>query len=219
LTPNGEAVLGHARRMLAINDQIMNLAGATAAERAIRLGLSGDFVGAGLWRTLAAFRRLRPEARFQVKTGASEQLVNEIGEGGLDVVFAMSIVDPVRHARLHWSDEMVWARAPQMRIEPGAPVPLVSRGETCPMRRHAIAARERAGAAHHVVFAGGGLASLVAAVGAAVGVMALPRRLLEADDLVIWDDGPPLPDVICNMCLRRDADEHMERLAQALADA
>ena len=44
LTPLGDGVLESARRLLAINDQILGIAAAPAAET-IRVGAPGDFVG------------------------------------------------------------------------------------------------------------------------------------------------------------------------------
>src|SRR5262245_8601884 len=56
-TPMGESVLGSARRLLAINDHILNLAAVTPGEpHIIRVGMPGNFVGDTLWRTLAKSR-------------------------------------------------------------------------------------------------------------------------------------------------------------------
>jgi DNA-binding transcriptional LysR family regulator len=45
LTPQGEAVIGYARRMLAINDQMLNIAEPKPDVRRIRIGLPGDLSG------------------------------------------------------------------------------------------------------------------------------------------------------------------------------
>jgi hypothetical protein len=51
--------------------------------------------------------------------------------------------------------------------------------------------------------------------------MALPRCVSQGADLAIWDDAPlpPLPKIVCNVCVRSGADDVVDQFAQALADA
>src|SRR5215831_5665631 len=57
LTLMGESVLGSARRLLAINDQILNLTAVPPAEpHIIRVGLPGNFVDDTFWRSVAKSR-------------------------------------------------------------------------------------------------------------------------------------------------------------------
>jgi DNA-binding transcriptional LysR family regulator len=222
LTPVGEIVLAHARRMLAINDQILNLAGPPAAQsQTIRVGMPGDFVGETLWRTLARSRESRPGIRFHVKSSPSDILVRDVRQGDLDVAVTVSGTDPHDDARFHWTEDMVWVRAPQTRIDPSAPVPLVSHGDKCLAHRQVADALERAGLAYNLPFTETSLTSLMSAVGAGLGVMALPRCVSQAADLAVWVDAPlpPLPAIVCNVSVRAGADDAVDQFAQALADA
>jgi DNA-binding transcriptional LysR family regulator len=222
LTPTGEIVLDHARRMLAINDQILNLTGQPVVEAlTIRVGMPGEFVGEVLWRTLARSRESRPDVRFHVTSGPSDILVRDVRQGELDVAVTVSGADPHDDARFHWSEDMVWVRAPLTRIDPGAPVSLVSHGDKCLAHRHVVGALERAGVAYDLPFTETSLTSLMSAVGAGLGVMALPRCVSGAGDLAVWVDAPlpPLPAIVCNVSVRADADDAVDQFAQALANA
>ena len=222
LTPMGESVLGSARKLLAINDHILNLAAVPPAEpHIIRVGVPGNFVGETFWRTVATSRESRPDLRFHIKSGTSETLVRELRQGELDVAIVMSGSDPLEDARFHWTDEMVWVRAPLTRIDPDGPVPLVGHGEKCVTHRQATDALERAGRAYSLSFTETSVSSLAPAVNAGLGVMALPRCIAQGADLTVWDDAPlpPLPTIVCNVCVRAAADEAVEQFAQALADA
>jgi DNA-binding transcriptional LysR family regulator len=222
LTPAGETVLDHARRMLAINDQILNLTGLPAAvAQTIRVGVPGDFVGETLWRTLARSRERWPDIRFHVKSSPSDVLVRDVRQAELDLAVAVSSGEPYDDARAHWIEEMVWVRAPLTRIEPGAPVPLVSHGDKCLAHRQVADTLDRAGLAYKMPFTETSLTSLMAAVGAGLGVMALPRCVSRAADLAVWDDAPlpPLPAIVCNVCVRAGATDVIEAFAQSLADA
>jgi DNA-binding transcriptional LysR family regulator len=220
LTQVGETVLGYARRLLAINDQILNFAGPATAAYAVRVGLPGDFVGEALWRTLARFRESQPDIQFHVQSGPCESLVRDMRQGELDIALTVSGAAPHDDARFHWAEDLVWVRAPQTMIDPGAPVPFVSRGEKCLAHRQAADALEQAGLAYRLPFTETGLTSLTSAVGAGLGVMALPRCVSGGADLAIWDDTPlpPLPKIVCNVCVRSDASDVVDRFAEALAD-
>src|SRR5262249_31667272 len=176
LTPMGESVLNSARRMLAINDEILNLAAVPPAEpHTIRVGVPGNFVGDTFWRTVAKSRESRPDIRFHVTSGTSEALLREVRQGELDVAVVMSGPDPITDARLYWTEHMVWVRAPHTRIDPTVPLPLVSRGEKCLTPRQVTEALERAGRAYSLSVTETSVSSLAAAVTAGLGVMALPR--------------------------------------------
>jgi len=222
LTQLGENVLAYARRLLSINDQILSFTNPLAAvPYAIRVGMPGDFVGAALWRTLRLFRERRPEIRFHVKSGTSESLARDTRQGELDVALTVSGAAPQDDAKFHWSEDMVWMRAPRTEIDPRAPVPLVSHGEKCVVHRQVADALERAGRAFDLPFTETSVTSLTSAVDAGLGVMALPRCVSQGAGLAIWDDAPlpPLPKIVCNVCVRSGAGDVVDQFALALADA
>ncbi len=221
LTPMGEGALAYARRLLAINDRILDLVGATlAAAQTIHIGMPGDLIGDALWRTLAWSRSVRPDVRFDVRSGPSESLMRDLRQGELDLAVAISGSEPHREARFHWSEELVWVRAPQTSLAPDAPVPLVGHGDKWVMHRVAVDALERAGRAFTLPFAENGVVGLAAAVAAGLGVMALPRCMAQSTGVTVWNDAPlpRLPAVVCNVCVGAGADEMVEQVARTLAD-
>src|SRR5262249_46332082 len=82
LTGAGGTVLAHAGRLLAINDQILNLAAPSAGlGQTIRVGLPGEFVGEPLWAVLARSRTGRPDVRFHIKSSPSDVLIRDLRQG------------------------------------------------------------------------------------------------------------------------------------------
>jgi DNA-binding transcriptional LysR family regulator len=107
LTPHGETVVSYARRLLSINDQIVELGGPSQqSELIIRVGAPGDFVASMLSRTLARFREQWPGVRFSVRMGTYEPLIRDLRQGDLDLVVCLSATPPI-DARHHWPEEMV----------------------------------------------------------------------------------------------------------------
>jgi DNA-binding transcriptional LysR family regulator len=72
LTPQGELVVSHARRLLSLNDQIIHIGGAgPRPELVIRVGMPSDLIASRLPNALARFRERWPDVRFIVRTGHS----------------------------------------------------------------------------------------------------------------------------------------------------
>src|SRR5262245_24325752 len=66
LTSAGELVVNYARRLLSINDQILDFATPRPASHTLRIGATGDFTAAHISHGLACFRARHPHLRFLV---------------------------------------------------------------------------------------------------------------------------------------------------------
>ena len=68
LTPSGELLINYARRMLSLNDQIVEMAVPRLGSQALRVGVPGDFAALFLPPILANFRTRNPDIRFIVRS-------------------------------------------------------------------------------------------------------------------------------------------------------
>ena len=68
LTREGKAVLTYARRLLSINDQILQVAVQEPSSRTLRVGVSGDYISTFLPR---AFARLERHSVYRAFTSAA----------------------------------------------------------------------------------------------------------------------------------------------------
>jgi DNA-binding transcriptional LysR family regulator len=222
LTSAGELVVNYARRLLSINDQILDIAGPRPPEKMVRIGITGDFTAAGIALGLACLRVRRPDLRFGIYTNTIDVLLRELREGETDLVTWVSATGPSLETRHAWVEPLVWVRAPATWIDPMGPVPLVSYGEECLFTRSAMAVLSEAGRPCELAFRGPSLASLGAAVASGFGVMALPRSRADLPGVTVWPDAPlpKLPDVYCGIYVRPGADAHdREMVADTIAEA
>ncbi|MGE3148657.1 MAG: LysR family transcriptional regulator, partial [Pseudorhodoplanes sp.] len=114
LTSAGEVVVGYARQLLSINDQILDLSSPVALAHPVRIGMTGDFVAAALASCLPRIRKAHPELSFRFQSGGIDPLLRALREAELDLVVGLLSPDSVPEARYRWSDEMVWlSRAAQ----------------------------------------------------------------------------------------------------------
>lgn len=220
LTATGDAVLSQARRLLTINDKIVDLAGPQDRRSILRFGVPGDLAGPPLWRTMAQFQHRHPDVPFHVECGGSALLFRELEQGDLDLVIGISDDEPHQSAYHHWVEELVWLRGNTINLDPSAPVPLVTRGPECIFHRRSVAELERAGRKYDVVCTVDGVNALSAIVAAGLGVTALARNLAQQTELVVRDDAalPKLSKLVFNVCLREERTSHLlEELADVLA--
>jgi DNA-binding transcriptional LysR family regulator len=220
LTAKGELVLSAARRMLALNDNILQIATPNAAAQEVRVGVPGDCMGADLERLLATSRAEWPYLRFSVVGGGQRRLLQGLKDNEFDIVVALMVEEPGEAARHCWTEKLVWVRGKSTALDPEAPVPLVSYKDICVCHRVAASTLNKAGRASELKFRATSAQALDSAVAAGVGVMVVPRRRAPAR-LEVWDDGPlpPLPEVFCGVFLRDGAEwDIVEQFADRIAE-
>ena len=220
LTPMGEMVVNHARRLLSINDHILGLATPQPPSQTIRIGVPGDFVSPHLPWTLAEFKTRWPDVRFTVRNGISEMLRDELRQGQLDLVIGLSATASIE-ARQQWPEESVWVRGPRIPFLQGERIPLVSFGDDCVFHRIAVEALQKEGRMHDTVYVSSSTTGLAAAVSAGLGVMALARSRTGVPGLTVWEDAPlpKLPNVSCGIYIRDGGDRAaLEQLADSIAE-
>ena len=119
LTRQGEAVVAHARRLLALNDQILTVTEPKDQSRRIRIGLPGDLSGqspAPLGVAGLDMSPLTPEAKEQL----NQDLNASITDASLLAVVKSRLDDILRNAPPGWEDEARWTGLASTAKEPSA---------------------------------------------------------------------------------------------------
>jgi DNA-binding transcriptional LysR family regulator len=221
LTPTGEMIVNHARRLLTINDHILGLSTPQPPSQVIRIGVPGDFVSPHLPWTLAEFKTRWPEVRLAVRTAGSRILQQELRQGELDLAISLSEM-PSLDARQQWNEQAVWVRGPRLPFQDNDRIPLVSFGEECIFHRIAVEAIHKCGRSHDTVYISSSTTGIAAAISAGLGVMAIARSRTGVPGLTIWEDAPlpKLPDISCGIYIGDGGDRAaLEQLADAIAES
>jgi DNA-binding transcriptional LysR family regulator len=219
LTAVGEHVIDSARRLLSVNDHIVQIATPRTTAQLIRVGIPGDCMGAELSGMLAVSRAHWPNLRFAIQGGGPRRLLQFLKQDEIDLVLSLVGEEPEDTARHYWTEELAWVGAKATRLDPGLPVPVVSYRDGCICHRVAKTALDKVGRGAELVFSASNAEALRSAVVAGFGVMVTPRARVPAE-LEILDDGalPPLPPVFCGIFVREGADnETLDLLAEHLA--
>jgi DNA-binding transcriptional LysR family regulator len=219
LTANGEMMVNYARRILALNDQMLDATTRGGAAARLRVGIAVDYFEDVVLDVLAAFRAQHPELRMQIVAAPSAPVLRDLRRGEYDLVVAASESEEPENERRRWLEPSAWGAASASIAEGDGPVPLLVVGESSLSRRLSVAALEQAGVAYEIVYVGGSFAGLSQAARAGLGVACWARRLLREAGLAIIENSRRLPKVpaVCGGVYVRDGAPFAE--LDALADA
>ncbi|QPC93922.1 LysR substrate-binding domain-containing protein [Mesorhizobium sp. INR15] len=165
LTPTGEDLVGHARRILSVHSEAwLALKGARADGR-VAIGTTQDFADSGLPDLLRAFAASHPRVRIELRVGRSLELAQALQTGLLDLTIAMRqfpTSDEVGVLR----EPMVWLCSQKGLASRQDDVPLALLDPPCGFREAAIATLDAAGRRYRIAAGSASLAGLRTAVDA-----------------------------------------------------
>lgn len=191
LTPDGDALVGFARRVMDANGRMEGFFSGVALRGSIRLGTSEDFTLSALPEALGRFAAQHQSVDFQLTVGLSGVLYQAYDAGELDVIFVKRRRGDGR-GRVAWRERLAWVARPGYVLEPSLPLPLVLYPPPSITRGLAIAALEESGRSWRVACTSGSLSGLRAAAEAGLGVAPHSGRLVPPG-LAILPDGDGLP--------------------------
>jgi DNA-binding transcriptional LysR family regulator len=222
LTPHGEMVVSKARRFFSIHDSMLHMIRGHEAGEPIRLGVPSYYAGRRVPATLIRFRQHRPDIKYRVTKGPVDEMLRNLEAGELDIALAIIPQESNHLARHIWAEELVWVHSDATKVDPEAPVPLVSYGDESACHRAATDTLDQAGLAYRCVLTSSDISILRAGVEAGFGVMALPRKRAIRNQLMIWDNSslPELPQVYVAILVRGSGGNRnaIEELADYLND-
>ncbi|MGW6308331.1 LysR substrate-binding domain-containing protein [Streptomyces niveus] len=177
LTEDGEAMLGFARTILAAHERAAAYFSGTRLRGRLRFGASEDFVLTRLPEILESFRTDHPEVDLELTVELSGTLHERLAAGELDLVLAKRRGGDT-HGELVWRSSLAWIGAPQLRIDPERPVPLILFPAPGITRARALEVLEADGRPWRIACTSASLSGLIAAARAGLGVMAHSRGLI-----------------------------------------
>lgn len=191
LTAEGETFLVYARRLLALNDEIVAKVSEPHVSGVVRLGAPEDFATHRLPDVLARFAQSHPGISLEVTCELTLNLLDGFRAGAYDLVLVKreprSIVDGVRV----WREPLVWVTGARDLPPDDMPLQLVVSPDPCVYRKRATTALDRARRTWHIAYTCASLAGSQAAVRAGLGVTVLPRDMVPPGLRVITGEALP----------------------------
>jgi DNA-binding transcriptional LysR family regulator len=215
LTPEGERLLPHARRILKAQAEALQAFDDGGEAGLVRLGVPDDYAGF-LPEVLGRFACCRPLVEITVECQPSENLIDLVQANALDLAIITHL--PSRERPIPYilrREPLVWLASDRHNVHEQSPVPLAAFGTDCRWRQIAVEGLAKAGRDYRIAFSSWNSAAVVAAIEAGLGVSVLPTFLVRPGIRVLSavEGFPPLPD--CEIAVIRAPDSN-NRLVDAL---
>ncbi|MFI6070615.1 LysR family transcriptional regulator [Actinoplanes sp. NPDC051343] len=193
LTPDGEAMIGFARSILAAHEQATAYFSGSRPRGRLRIGMSDDLALTRLPQILRDFRADYPLVDFDLTVDQSGTLNQRLEENKLDVFIGKRARGEER-GRLVKRERLVWVGTPATKLDLTKPLPLVVYPAPSISRTEMHRALNRAGMPYRSACVCRGVNGLIAAVAAGVGVSALATSLVP-EQLTPLGPSHKLPDL------------------------
>ena len=194
LTPDGEAMLGYARRLLKLHDEALAVLARPDLSGLVRLGTPDDYVGRFLPDILVRFARAFPRVQVEVHCEPSVNLRRLLAEDRLDLAL-ITCTPGAETGEVLRREPTVWATAERHLAHEDEPLPLALFQAGCPFRDWALAGLSGLGRPYRIAYTSASISGVLAAVTAGLAVTVLGRSGLPAGvrPLGAAEGFPPLP--------------------------
>jgi DNA-binding transcriptional LysR family regulator len=183
LTENGEVVLSYARRILALNDELLDTTQRAGISGVIRVGGPQDFASV-LPEVLSHFAALYPHMQIELLIEGNASLLEAVQSARIDLA-AIIGGDGTGAGEIIGHLEIGWIASASFDPREKQPLPLAVLGPKCAFRRCAIQRLEAAGIAYRIAASSPSLDGLWAALRGGLGVTA--RTALNLPDGLAFD--------------------------------
>jgi DNA-binding transcriptional LysR family regulator len=163
LTPHGQYLLGRAREILALNDEVMATFRTPQIAGTVRLGTPDDYAFGYLPPVLKRFADTHPAVQVDVLCEPSNELLDRLHRGELDLTLLSEGTEPRSLPAVPlWRGPLVWVTSTRYaphRLDPlplalASPDPLSER-RGCDWGCAAVQALERAGRRYRIAYTSG----------------------------------------------------------------
>jgi DNA-binding transcriptional LysR family regulator len=191
LTPEGQVLLGYARRILKLHSEVFNTLREPHMVGLVRIGTPDDYVMRFLPGILKRFSKAYPLIQIELHCESSTVLMQR-----RDLALTVISREPGKEiGELLRTERMVWAAAPCFCVEEHDAVPLAVSGADCVYTQWTQAALDATGRDYRLAYHSTNVAAILAVVTAGLAAMICMESLVTEDLRVLGSDEgfPALP--------------------------
>jgi DNA-binding transcriptional LysR family regulator len=194
LTPDGEALLGYARRILKLADEALLRFRAPEIRGTIRLGAPDDYAGQFLPDILARFAASHPNVEVDVVCQSSYDLGGYLQDNAIDVALVTAGHGQISGGTTVHREELAWIGLKHGCAHEKDPIPLAVSHLGCCWRRQALDSLDRAGIAHRIAYTSKHYVGQLAAVMAGLAIAPFPKSSATGDLKILGEESglPPI---------------------------
>ncbi|MEM8591067.1 MAG: LysR substrate-binding domain-containing protein [Pseudomonadota bacterium] len=220
LTDDGERVLAHARRMLALDQEFRAEFDPRALRGEVRLGIPDDVAERYLPDMLRRFCCTYPGVQVNAMVANTRPMLDMIAERRLDIAIITRLPSQAaeRPAEVLYSERLVWAGSKCGIAHEMDPVPVSVWDRSCAWRKAGLEGLEAQGRDYRIALESGHLSGQKAAVLADLAVAPIPVSALGGDIVEVPAEAglPALCHYELGLVVRDDLPEHAAAAADHL---
>jgi DNA-binding transcriptional LysR family regulator len=221
LTPHGEILLDHARRIIRAHREALAAFDAQAMHGDVRVGSPDDYASTFLPGILARFAQTHPKVHVEVFCKSSTELLGLLEAGEVDLALVTQGSGETGGTLVH-REPLVWVTSAHHCIHEENPLPLAVFEQGCIFRRYATEALARCGRQVRIAYTSVSLAGIHAALDAGLACSAELRSNVRPGLRMLTEaEGfPRLPEI--GVTLQRSpyaTGRLIDRLEQHMLDA
>ena len=213
LTRDGEILLGHARKVLAMNRDVVAQFITPEVAGSVRLGAPDDAAERFLPTVLKRFYESHPGVVVNVVVDGSTSLIEQVREHELDITLLTCDAQsnfrgsPVEGAEILYQEDLVWAGVRGGVAAESDPLPVSVWDEGCVWREAGLSGLENQGRAYREAFQSSHISGQKAAILADLAVAPLPLSSIGGNVVVVDKKHglPKLPQYGLGMIVRTEA--------------
>ncbi|WP_111498476.1 MULTISPECIES: LysR family transcriptional regulator [Marinobacter] len=173
LTPEGQKLLGYARRMLDLHAETQAAFHGDELTGRIRLGVPDDYAAKYFTPVLKRFAPYHGSVEIELVCEQSTLLIPRVERGELDM--ALVSREHPRHGAVLFHEPLVWVGSPQFEVWRRDPLPIAVYESSSLAKRCAIKTLALQGRRYRVVYESSSVAGQVAAVESGLAVAVLTQ--------------------------------------------
>lgn len=220
LTREGDLLLGYAKRILSLNDELMNRIRAVGSYEVVRVGLPEEYTAIDLEELLKAFAADCPTASLTIDLKMSDDLDSHLQEGRLDLIVKACPSPPTQNGTGR-RIPVVWVAGEQVIVSRHEDIRLILPAEGNLYRHMALAALAAVDISWDIVCTTTNWTTTKSAVLAGMGVSLVSLDMVTPGMRLLGKDAglPSLPDIWLSLiCRTRPPSRAVQRLKELLED-
>ncbi|HXP97760.1 MAG TPA: LysR substrate-binding domain-containing protein [Telmatospirillum sp.] len=218
LTREGDILLDYAKRILSLNDEVMQRMRKEDPRELVRVGLPEEYAAIDLQTLLKTFAKDYPSAAVTIDVKTSTDLQEDLQDDHLDVVVTVCLATTSEN-RLTRPIPVVWVAGEQMIASQFGEVRLVLPREENLYRQMALQALANTDTPWDIVCTAANWTSVKSAVLAGMGVSLAPVDMVVPGMRRLGEGLPTLPDIVLSLsCRPRPISDAVRRLRDCLED-
>lgn len=175
-TEQGEHLLHYAKKMLALNDEVLETLRCIELQGSLILGLQEDFAEQVITECLGRFTRINENIHLHTMIDRYANLISSTKDTSLDLSVTWKGHETTAYSQLVANTEIQWISSADFPLnyflDNNKPLPLVMVEPNCLFKQKAIAALEAKGIKWEVVYQSQSLSGIWPAVNTGIGITA-----------------------------------------------